>query len=64
MARQVKATAKPKKGKNDLSQSERFIETARALEVDETGETFNAVFKKLVPPKPRPTIPKRRARTK
>lgn len=28
-------------------QSERFIETARALDVDETGRKFDAAFKKM-----------------
>lgn len=33
------------------TQKERFVETARELEVDESGETFEAAFGKLVPPK-------------
>jgi hypothetical protein len=33
------------------SQRERFVETARKLEVDESGETFERAFSKIVPPK-------------
>jgi len=33
------------------SQRQRFIETAKELEVDETGETFETAFGKIVPPK-------------
>jgi hypothetical protein len=36
--------------KDEKSQSERFIETARELGVDETGNTFDHTFRKLVPP--------------
>ncbi len=32
-------------------QSERFIETVRELEADETGETLEKVFDKIVPSK-------------
>jgi hypothetical protein len=32
-------------------QSERFIKTARELGVDETGEEFERLFRKIVPPK-------------
>lgn len=38
----------PKKGK---SQRERFIETARALGVDETGAEFERALNAIVPPK-------------
>ena len=41
---------KPKK-KNDKPQPERFKETARALEADESGNLFERVFRKIVPPK-------------
>ena len=35
----------------DAERSRRFIETARELEADETGEAFERAFKKIVPPK-------------
>jgi hypothetical protein len=35
----------------DKRQSERFRETARALECDESEETFERAFKKIVPPR-------------
>lgn len=47
-----KEKAKPKpKVNRKLSQKERFIEAARAAEADETGETFERTFGKIVPPK-------------
>ena len=46
----AKPTAKPKpKKKPDKEQSERFIETARLLEVDETGKAFEASLEVIVP---------------
>lgn len=56
--------AKPRrKGKlTDKEQSERFKETARMLETDETGMVFDLAFRRLLPPKiknPR-TVPKQR----
>lgn len=33
------------------SQRERFMETARDVEADESGKTFERTFKKLIPPK-------------
>jgi hypothetical protein len=36
---------------SDKAQSERFIEAARKLGIEETGETFDRAFKKVVPPK-------------
>lgn len=38
-------------GKTDKAQSERFRETARELDADESHESFEAAFGKLVPPK-------------
>jgi hypothetical protein len=43
--------AKPKQEPDDKAQSERFIEKARELEVDESGEAFERGFKKIVPEK-------------
>jgi hypothetical protein len=45
----------PKKKKSkpkltDKEQSERFIETAQELGVDESGEEFERVMEKIVPP--------------
>lgn len=34
---------------DDPNQSERFIEKARELDVDESGETFEHAFEKIVP---------------
>jgi hypothetical protein len=34
-------------------QSKRFVETAREIEADETGEAFRRAFAKIVPTKPR-----------
>jgi hypothetical protein len=35
---------------DDPEQSKRFIETARQIEVDETGEAFRRAFEKIIPP--------------
>jgi hypothetical protein len=46
---------KPKPKPDDPAQSKRFIETAKAVEVDEDPKAFERVFKKIVPAKqPRP----------
>ncbi len=37
------------------AQKRRFIETAKELEADESGEAFEQVFAKVVPAKPKPT---------
>lgn len=36
-----------KKPKSGLSQKERFIAYAKEAEADESGETFNKMFKKI-----------------
>ena len=41
---------KPKK-KAEKPQSERFKETARTIEVGESGNLFERMFRKVVPPK-------------
>jgi len=42
----------PKAAKKDAyEQSKRFIDTAKALESDESGEAFERAFKAVVPPK-------------
>ncbi len=47
-----KKKEKPKKKvKQNLSQKERFIEYARELECDESGETFDKTIKKISKPK-------------
>jgi hypothetical protein len=40
--------AKPKPKLTDKEQSERFIETARKLGVDETGDKFDKAFQKII----------------
>ena len=40
----------PPKKMTKKEQSERFIETAREIGVDETGAEFEKVFRKVVPP--------------
>jgi hypothetical protein len=37
--------------KKSQPQRQRFIETAKQLEVDESGAEFDKAFKKIVPPK-------------
>jgi hypothetical protein len=52
-------TAKKKKAKpkrTDKEQSERFIETARKLRVDESGKEFERVASNLL--KPRKSVPR------
>jgi hypothetical protein len=44
-----KRRPKPKRNRSDQAQSERFIEAARNAGMDETGETFERAFKKIVP---------------
>ena len=36
--------------KDEKSQRERFIETARELEADESGKTFEEAFDKIIKP--------------
>ena len=43
--------AKPKPKADDKAQSKRFIEKARELEADESGEAFEREFTKIIPPK-------------
>jgi hypothetical protein len=47
-----KPAPKPRTPKpDDPEQSKRFVETAREIETDETGEAFRRAFEKIVPPK-------------
>jgi hypothetical protein len=41
----------------DPAQSERFIETARDLGVEEDPDQFERAFSKIVPPKPKQSSP-------
>ena len=41
--------AKPKSKLTDKEQSERFKETARELDVDESGETFERALRRILP---------------
>lgn len=45
--------APPNPKPDDPAQSKRFVETAREIEADESGEAFRGAFEKIVPPKPR-----------
>jgi hypothetical protein len=47
----VAQSRKPKNELEDKVQSARFVETARALEVDERPQSFERIFKKLAKPK-------------
>jgi hypothetical protein len=49
MARTEKPKPKPKASKK--TQYGRFVETARKLGCDESKETFEQTFRKIVPPK-------------
>jgi hypothetical protein len=42
---------KPKPEPDDKEQSKRFIDTARELEVDESGKDFDKALNTLIPPK-------------
>ena len=44
---------KPRRKMTKAEQSERFKETARKLGADESGEAFERVLRKIVPPKAR-----------
>jgi hypothetical protein len=43
----AKARSRSKPHFDDKAQSERFVEAARKLGIDETGETFEHVFAKI-----------------
>jgi hypothetical protein len=45
-----RSTSKP----DDPAQSKRFVETAREIEADESGEAFRQAFERIVPPKRKP----------
>ena len=52
MKAKQKPKAKPATQKlDDPAQSKRFVETAREIEADESGEAFRRAFEKIVPPK-------------
>ena len=54
---EVRSTPKPQKTKKkktaEKTQRERFIEAARAAGVDESGEEFERLFRRVAPPKDR-----------
>jgi hypothetical protein len=50
-AEKPQSTGKKKKEKSEKPQAERFIEAARQIGADETGETFERAFAKIVPPR-------------
>lgn len=45
-----KKTAKPPDKKVSKTQRERFIETAREIDADESGEAFERAVEALIPP--------------
>lgn len=45
---------KPKPEPDNKEQSSRFVETAKALGVDESGKDFDRAMKSVIPPKPTP----------
>jgi hypothetical protein len=58
----AKAAAPPKGGKvkpkpklSDKEQSERFMETAREIGVDESGEAFEKAFKRIAKSQAKPS---------
>lgn len=51
MGSKPKARSPTKPPKKEKTQRERFIETARAIGVDETGKEFERALTKIVPPK-------------
>jgi hypothetical protein len=57
----AKAAAKQKKPnkRTDKQQFERFVETARKLGVNESMEDFKVKFRKIVPAKTKPDLPKK-----
>lgn len=50
MAEEPKRKPPPKRKMTKAEQSERFKETARNLDADESGEAFDRAFKRIVPP--------------
>lgn len=44
---------KPKPKPDDKGQSQRFVETARSLDVDESSDKFEENFQKVIPQKNR-----------
>jgi hypothetical protein len=57
MVKTEKPKPKPKPKFTDKAQSERFIETARQLGIEETGETFEKAFTKIVQNKSKAKFP-------
>jgi hypothetical protein len=53
-AKESRVDEKRKPKPDDPEQSKRFEQTAKELGVDESGKSFQRVFKKLVAPKARP----------
>lgn len=54
MAENRKPKPSPKPAPDDETQSKRFIEDAKLLEVDETGDAFERAMVAVVPPKDKP----------
>jgi hypothetical protein len=47
--RKAEPAKQPAPKPDDPEQSKRFIEAARQIEADETGEAFDRAFRKIVP---------------
>jgi len=57
MAQRQKAKRKQSAPKNtDKKQSERFVDAARKLHVEEAVDRFEEVFKKIIPPIRKPSL--------
>lgn len=52
-------SAKKKREPDDKEQSQRFVETAKQVEVDESGKTFERALDALSPHKRTKAVPKR-----
>ncbi len=57
MAKPEKPKAKQKLKPSKQTQYGRFVETARKLGCDESEESFEETFRKIVPPKPKARVP-------
>jgi hypothetical protein len=48
---ETKGKSRSKSENPEKTQSERFIETARSIGVDESGEEFEGVLRRILPPR-------------
>jgi hypothetical protein len=47
----MKESTQKSKSQREVSQRQRFIDTAKEVDADESGEEFEGAFGKIVPPK-------------